>query len=117
MADTSGSPPLPHEIDAAVRAWMEAHRWRVAPARWELDPEAGFYVWQEDTPRIGRSHALWIAEAIIRHLSAKNLVSMLDREGVAEEININFKVRVQEWGEEYRISPVPRRSGESPRLE
>jgi hypothetical protein len=82
-----------------------------------MDPELGFHVWQEDEPAIGRSHALWVAESMSRRLSAKELVEVLNREGVAAEIRINFKVRIQERGAEYRVSTVPRRSGESRRQE
>ena len=63
------------------------------------------------------SLALWIDESMVRELSADRLVQGLDREGVAEEIRINFKVRIQERGAEYRVSVVPRRSGQQRRLE
>jgi hypothetical protein len=91
---------------------MVQHGWKVGGARWETDPEMGFYVWQEDSTSVGRSHALWIDEAMVRHLSPEDLVNVLDREGVADEIQIDFKVRIQERGDGYRVSPVPRRSGE-----
>lgn len=103
------------ENDRAVAAWMRNHGWKVSSARWEADPDMGFYIWQEDEPPIGRSHALWIDESMVRELSADRLVQVLDREGVAEEIRINFKVRIQERGAEYRVSVVPRRSGEQRR--
>lgn len=86
--------------------------WSVTPARWEMDPEAGFHVWQETGPTAGRSHALWIAESMVRHLSAEQLVQVLDDEGVAEEIRISLRIRIQERGAGYRVSVVPRRSGE-----
>jgi hypothetical protein len=105
-------PQVPPESDAAVIAWMRRHGWQVMPARWERDPELGFYVWQEPEPQEGRSHALWVAEAMARNLSAEELVSVLDAEAVAEDIEISFKVRIQERGDEYRVSVVPRRSGE-----
>jgi hypothetical protein len=105
------------ESDAAVAAWMRAHGWNVFPARREPDPDMVFYVWQEDEPSIGRSHAIWIDESMLSDLSADQLIQVLDREGVAEEIRINFKVRIQERGAEYRVSVVPRRSGEQRRLE
>ena len=118
MADpTPGSPQLSPEIDAAVAAWMRSQGWNVGPARWEIDPELGFHVWQEDEPEIGRSHALWVAESMPRHLSAEDLVNVLNSEGVALQMRINFKVRIQERGDGYRVSTVPRRSGESRRLE
>lgn len=91
---------------------MRSHGWKVAPARSEMDPEAGFYVWQEDEPSIGRSHALWVAESMTRYLAAEDLVRVLNSEGVADEIRINFKIRIQERGAGYRVSTVPRRSGE-----
>jgi hypothetical protein len=95
---------------------MRNQGWNVAPARWEMDPETGFFVWQDD-PSMGRSHALWVAEDMLRHLSAKQLIEVLNSERMAEEIRINFKVRIEERGDEYRVSVVPRRSGESRRLD
>jgi hypothetical protein len=118
MADLPlGNPELPPETDAAVAGWMRSHGWNVAPARWQTDPELGFYVWQEDEPTVGRSHALWVAQSMPWHLSAAELVNVLNSEDVADEIRINYKVRIQERGGEYRTSTVPRRSGESKRLE
>ena len=111
------NPQVPPESDKAVTAWMRTHGWTVAPARWELDPDMGFYIWQESEPPIGRSHALWIDESMVRHLSPEQLARVLDHEAVAEEIRINFKVRIQERGAEYRVSTVPRRSGEQRRQE
>lgn len=105
------------ESEAAVAAWMRGHGWNVFPARREQDPDLVFYVWQEDEPSIGRSHALWIDESMLSDLSAEQLVRVLDSEGVAAELRINFKVRIQERGAEYRVSVVPRRSGEQRRLE
>jgi hypothetical protein len=105
-------PHLPLESDEAVAHWMRSHGWNVSTAGWELDPEAGFHVWQ-DEPTSGRSHALWVAESMVRHLSADELIQVLNSEGVAEEIRINSRIRIEERGEEYRVSPVPRRSGES----
>ena len=96
---------------------MRDYGWKVAPARWEMDPDAGFHLWQEDEPAIGRSHALWIIESMVRQLSAAQLVQVLNSEQVAEELRINFKVRIQERGAEYRVSTVPRRSGEQRRPE
>jgi hypothetical protein len=119
MADSArgSNPQVPPESNAAVAVWMRNQGWNVASARWEMDPEIGFHVWQEDEPPIGRSHALWVDESMVRRLSAEQLVNVLNREGVAEEIRINFKVRIQERGDEYRVSVVPRRSGESRRQE
>jgi hypothetical protein len=114
---TSGSPRLPPETDSAVAAWMRRLGWNVSPARWESDPERGFHVWQEDEPAIGRSHALWVDEFMVRHLSAEELVKVLNQEGVVEDIRVSFRVRIEERGAEYRVSPVPRRSGESRRQE
>lgn len=109
--DLAENPTLPPQTDATVSAWMRKHTWTVMPARWETEPEMGFYVWEEETPA-GRSHALWVEEAMVRHLTPEQLVDVLDREGVAEDIRINFKVRIEERGAEYRVSVVPRRSGE-----
>ena len=107
---------MPPGIDAAVSAWMRKHRWQVTPARFEQDPDSGFYVWQEETPD-GRSHALWIADSMVRRLAPGALVEVLDQEALAEDIKINFKVRIEERGAEYRVSVVPRRSGEFRRQE
>jgi len=105
-------PPIPAETDAAVSGWMRSRGWRVDQVRWEVDdPNMGFYVWQEEAPSIG-GHALWLDEAMIRHLKAKDLVQLLERESVAEEIRISYKVRIEERGAGYRVSVVPRRSGE-----
>lgn len=105
------------ESDAAVAAWMRDHGWNVAPARWEKDPDMGFFIWQENEPPVGRSHALWIDESMVQQLSPEQLVQVLESERVAQEIRINFKVRIQERGAEYRVSTVPRRSGEQRRPE
>jgi hypothetical protein len=77
-----------------------------------MDPEAGFHVWQETEPTAGRSHALWIAESMVRYLAAEQLVQVLNNEGVADDIRISFKIRIEERGDGYRVSIVPRRSGE-----
>jgi hypothetical protein len=114
---TLGTPQVPPETDAAIVGWMRSHGWTVAPARWEIDPETGFHVWQEEEPQGGRPHALWVAEPMVRHLLAEELVNVLNSERVAEDIRINFKIRIQERGAEYRISVVPRRSGEQRRQE
>jgi hypothetical protein len=103
--------------DAVVVAWMERFGWKVSNGRRVQDPDLVFYIWQEDEPSVGRSHALWIDESMLADLSPEQLVEVLDREGVAQEIRINFKVRIQERGAEYRISVVPRRSGEQRRVE
>ena len=111
------NPQVPPESDAAIVAWMANQGWKVGPARWETDPEAGFHVWQETDATPGKSHALWIAESMVRRLSAEQLVAVLDREGMAEEIRISLKMRIQERGDGYRVSIVSRRSGEWRRQE
>lgn len=95
-----------------MAAWLKSHGWKVGRSRWETEPELGFYVWQEESPSDGKSHALWISEPMIRHLTPEELIEVLNREGVAEDIRINFKVRIEERGAEYRVSVVPRKSGE-----
>ena len=114
MTDSTlgSNPQVPPESDAAIVAWMGKQGWNVAPARWERDQEAGFHVWQEDEPKVDRSHALCFSESMVRHLSAEQLVKVLNSEDMAEEIRISFKVRIQERGDGYRVSIVPRRSGE-----
>jgi hypothetical protein len=104
-------PEVPPETNAAIVAWMRNQGWNVAPARWQMDPDAGFHIWQEEEPTGERSHALWVTESMVRHLSAEELVKVLNREDMAEEIRISFKVRIQERGDGYRVSVVPRPSG------
>ncbi len=110
-------PPIPADTEAAVSAWMRGRGWQVHPVRWEVDdPNMGFYVWQEEVSSMGKVHALWLDEAMIRHLKAKQLVQVLERESVAEEIRISYKVRIEERGAGYRVSVVPRKSGEFRRV-
>jgi hypothetical protein len=106
------NPQVPPEIDAAVIAWMGNQGWHVAPAYWRMDPEAGFHIWHETEATAGKSHALWIADSMVRQLSAEQLVNVLDREDIAEEIQFSLKIRIQERGDGYRVSIVSRRSGE-----
>ena len=113
----SRNPQVPPESDAAIVAWMGNQGWKVAPARWEMEPEAGFHVWQETETSAGKSHALWIDESMVRRLSAEQLVSVLNSEGMAEELRISLKMRIQERGDGYRVSIVSRRSGEWKRQE
>ncbi len=111
-------PPIPADIEAAVSAWMRGRGWRVNPVRWELeDPNMGFYVWQEEPRSMGKGHALWLDEAMIRHLKPEELIQVLEREAVAEAIRISYKVRIEERGADYRVSVVPRKSGEFKRTE
>ena len=117
MRDMEPAPPVPPEKDAAIAAWMKEHGWDVAPARWRMEPEAGFHVWQEIGAMPGRAHALWLSEALVRHLSADQLVNVMDAEKIAEEIRISLKIRIEERGDEYRVSVVSRFSGEWPTQE
>jgi hypothetical protein len=96
---------------------MGEQGWKVGPARWETDSEAGFHVWQENGGLSRISHALWVSESMVRHLEAEQLIGVLDREEMAQEIRISLRIRIEERGTEYRISVVPRRSGEWPRPE
>lgn len=111
------SPEVPPETNAAVVEWMRDQGWVVAPARFEMDPEVGFHVWQEQGRTSGTAHALWVSDSMIRHLPPEQLVSVLEREEMAQEIRISLRVRIEERGSEYRIAVVPRRSGEWPRPE
>jgi hypothetical protein len=110
-------PQVPPETDVVVRAWMSEHGWKVAPPRWQMDPEAGYYVWQEDGGKVERSHALWIAESMIRRLTAEELIRVLNSEDMSQEIRISTKVRIEPRGSEYRVSVVSRNSGEWKRPE
>ena len=51
---------------------------------------------------------------MVRHLKPEQLIGVLDREEMAQETRITLKVRIEERGAEYRVSVVPRRSGEWP---
>lgn len=110
-----GGPGVPPETDAALVKWMGEQGWKVGPARLEREPEIGFHVWQEEGKSSGTAHALWVSEPMVRHLSAGQMVDVLEREEMAQEIRISLRVRIEERGTEYRISVVPRRSGEWPR--
>jgi hypothetical protein len=112
-----GPARIPPESNTAIVAWMGGHGWKVAPARWETDPETGFHVWEEEQATGGRTHALWIEDAMVRNLSAEQLVEVLNHEGLADELQFSFKVRIQERGDGYRVAIVPRRSGEWRRSE
>ena len=114
---TSGSSSLPSETDAAMAAWMGKQGWRSALGRLHLDPDGGFYIWQEQGPKPGGTHALWVSETMVKRLSAERLVEALDREDVADEIRVSLKIRIEERGDEYRVSVVSRSSGEWKRVE
>lgn len=115
---SQGSPPqVPPKCDEAVIAWMGRQGWQVGSARWEMDPGPGFHVWQENGGLARISRALWVSEPMVRHLTAEQLIGVFDREDMAQEIRISIKVRIEERGTEYRISVVPRRSGEWPKPE
>jgi hypothetical protein len=111
------NPPVPPELNAAIVSWMGNRGWKVGPARLEKDPDGGFHVWQEEVPTTGGRHALWVSEFMIRNLSAEKLIKVLNSEDMADEIRISVRVRIQERGDEYRVSVVPRKSGEWPRQE
>ena len=111
------APEVSPETNAALVAWMKEQGWTVAPARFEPDAEIGFHVWQELGRSPGTSHALWVSEPMVRRLSAEQLVGVLEKEEMAQEIRISLRVRIEERGTEYRTSVVPRRSGEWPRQE
>jgi hypothetical protein len=111
-AEPGSNPKVPSKIDAAIVAWMKQHGWTVAKARWEMEPESGFHVWQETGKSPGTSHALWVSESMIRNRSADQLIQVLDREEMDQELRISLRMRIEERGSEYRISVVSRRSGE-----
>jgi hypothetical protein len=103
--------------DAAVSGWMRTQGWSVPAAHWHMDPDGGFHIWQEEPKALGRSHALWVVETMVRRLDPEELVQVLNRERVAEAIRVSFRVRIEERGAEYRVSVVPRKSGEVRRPE
>jgi hypothetical protein len=49
---------------------------------------------------------------MVRRLSAQQLIEVLDREEMDQEIRISVRMRIEERGSEYRVSVVSRRSGE-----
>ena len=112
MTDVTPDPVVSAEIDRAVARWMKKHGWSVSPARWEIEPESGFHVWQETGKAPGLSHALWVSESMVRHLSAEQLIEVLDKEEMDQELRISVRMRIEERGSEYRVSVVSRRSGE-----
>ena len=114
---SGSSSQTPAETDVAVGAWMAKHGWRSAPGRLHVDPDGGFHIWQEQGPKPGGTHALWVSEAMVRRLSAERIVEALDREDVADEIRVSLKIRIEERGDEYRVSVVSRSSGEWKRVE
>ena len=114
---SESDPKVPGATDAAVTAWMGKQGWRSAPGRLHLDPDGGFYIWQEQGPKPGGTHALWVSETMVRRLSAERIVEALDREDVADEIRVSLKIRIEERGDEYRVSVVSRSSGEWKRLD
>jgi hypothetical protein len=111
-AKPGSNPKIPSKIDSAIVAWMKQHGWTVAKARWEMEPELGFFVWQEIGKSPGTSHALWVSDSMVRRLSAEQLIAVLDKEEMDQEIRISLRMRIEERGSEYRISVVSRRSGE-----
>ena len=115
---TSGShPQIPTGSDAAIAAWMGKQGWRSAPGRLHTDPDGGFYIWQEEGQKPGGTHALWVSEGMVGRLSAERLVEVLNSEDVADEIRISLKIRIEERGNDYRVSVVSRSSGEWKRPE
>lgn len=111
------APEVSPETNAALVKWMREQGWTAAPARFEPDAEIGFHVWQELGRSPGAAHALWVSDPMVRRLSAQQLVVVLEKEEMAQEIRISLRVRIEERGSEYRTSVVPRRSGEWPRQE
>jgi hypothetical protein len=112
MTDVTPNPAVSPEIDTAVTKWMKKHGWTVGRARWEIEPGSGFHVWQETGRPPGLSHALWVSESMIKQLSARELIQVLDSEEMDQEIRISIRMRIEQRGSEYRISVVSRRSGE-----
>lgn len=91
---------------------MKQHGWTVAKARWVVEPESGFHVWQETGKLPGISHALWISESMVRRVPADKLIEVLDSLEMDQELRISVRMRIEERGSEYRVSVVSRRSGE-----
>jgi hypothetical protein len=77
-----------------------------------MDPDGGFHVWQEKGPKTGGTHALWVSESMVKRLTAAQIVEALNRHDVVDDLRVSRKVRIQERGDEYRVSVVSRRSGE-----
>jgi len=111
-AAPGSNPKVPPKIDTAIVAWMKQHGWLVARARWQMEIEGGFHVWQETGKSPGTAHALWVSEAMVRRLSPEELMEILDRLEMDQELRISLRMRIEERGSEHRISVVSRRSGE-----
>ena len=111
-ATPGSNPKVPPKIETAIVAWMKQHGWTVAKARWEMETEGGFHVWQETGKSPGTAHALWVSESMVRNLSADKLIEVLDGQEMDQELRISLRMRIEERGSEYRISVVSRRSGE-----
>ena len=90
---------------------MHGHGWKVGPAIRHLEPEGGFYVWREDSDGV-KSHSLWVAETMVHNFRPDQLVEIFKRERLAEDLRVSFRIRIEERGTDYRVSLVPRRSGE-----
>jgi hypothetical protein len=90
---------------------MNSHGWKVEAAVRRQEPEGTFYVWREDGGHV-TSHSLWVSDEMISKLRADELIGVFKRERLAEDIKISFRIRIEERGTEYRVSLVPRRSGE-----
>jgi hypothetical protein len=114
MTDTTpgSTPKVPAKTDTAIVAWMKQHGWTAAKARWEMESEMGYHVWQETGKSPGTAHALWVSDPMIRRLSAEQLIGVLDQEEMDQELRISLRMKIEERGSEYRISVVSRRSGE-----
>ena len=112
LASTAdGYSRIPPDTDAAVVRWMHAHGWKVGPANRQVEPEGEFYVWREESDGV-KSHALWVAETMVHNLRPDQLVEVFKRERLAEDLRVSFRIRIVERGTEFRVSLVPRRSGE-----
>ena len=109
MPDNSRIHP---DTDAEVVRWMNGHGWKVGAAVRHEEPEGGFYVWREDGGKEVNSHTLWVAETMVSKLGPQELIAVFKRERLAEDLRISFRIRIEERGTEYRVSLVPRRSGE-----
>jgi hypothetical protein len=114
MTDTTpgSTPRVPPKTDTAIVAWMKQHGWTVSKAHLETESEIGFHAWQETDKSPGTAHALWVSDSMIRRLSAEQLIAVLEKEEMDQEIRISLRMKIEERGSEYRISVVSRRSGE-----
>jgi hypothetical protein len=99
--------PVPLEKEAAVLTWMQSHGWKEAHhAGSKIDPGFGFHTWR-GLDEGGNSVRLEVGNITLRALDPSNLVQLLTRLGVADELRSKGRARVGQEGSKYRLLPLP----------